>query len=221
MVLVIYADISPLSWCTLHLYKLAILDANLAHEEGKNWLAVWGPITGQASAILWSKLPDTRAGLPLLPQSSRPGSPLRLWHILQRCAPWLQSVGPCRRGDEPREVLCRAGVISKPECCVVDLASDDETLILASDGVFEFMSDQEVVNVVCNGNAANPEDACSQVTIIPVECSTHEPSRPLVGTRLALIHCLFEDETAHVCKTGALRSGCLLLGSQVLHTKKL
>ena len=59
--------------------------------------------------------------------------------------------------------LCRAGVISEPEFCFVDLASDDETLILASDGVFEFMSDEEVVDIVCNGNAANAEEACSQV----------------------------------------------------------
>ena len=59
--------------------------------------------------------------------------------------------------------LCRAGVISEPEFCFVDLASDDETLILASDGVFEFMSDEEVVDIVCNGNASNAEEACSQV----------------------------------------------------------
>ena len=59
--------------------------------------------------------------------------------------------------------LCRAGVISEPEFCFVDLASDDETLILASDGVFEFMSDEEVVDIVCNGNAADAEEACSQV----------------------------------------------------------
>ena len=45
----------------------------------------------------------------------------------------------------------------------MDLASDDETLILASDGVFEFMSDEEVVDVVCNGNAVDAEDACAQV----------------------------------------------------------
>lgn len=45
----------------------------------------------------------------------------------------------------------------------MDLASDDETLILASDGVFEFMSDEEVVNVVCNGNAVDAEEACAQV----------------------------------------------------------
>ena len=48
---------------------------------------------------------------------------------------------------------------------MVDLSSNDETLILASDGVFEFMSDEEVVDVVCNGNAADAEEACSQVCI--------------------------------------------------------
>ena len=58
---------------------------------------------------------------------------------------------------------CRAGVISEPECCVVDLSSDDTTLILASDGVFEFMSDEEVVDLVCNGTAADADDACAQV----------------------------------------------------------
>ena len=58
---------------------------------------------------------------------------------------------------------CRAGVISEPEFCVVDLASEDETLILASDGVSEFMSDEEAVDIVCNGSAADAEEACSQV----------------------------------------------------------
>ena len=62
------------------------------------------------------------------------------------------------------EMGCRAGVISEPECCIVDLASDDTTLILASDGVFEFMSDEEVVDVVCNSNAVDAEEACSQVS---------------------------------------------------------
>ena len=46
----------------------------------------------------------------------------------------------------------------------MDLSSDDTTLILASDGVFEFMSDEEVVDVVCNGHAVDAEDACSQVS---------------------------------------------------------
>ena len=49
----------------------------------------------------------------------------------------------------------------------MDLSSDDTTLILASDGVFEFMSDEEVVDLVCNGNAVDADDACSQVTYRP------------------------------------------------------
>ena len=67
--------------------------------------------------------------------------------------------------------VCRAGVISEPEFCFVDLASDDETLILASDGVFEFMSDEEVVDIVCNGNAADAEEACSQVRQSKIHCA--------------------------------------------------
>lgn len=41
-------------------------------------------------------------------------------------------------------------------------------------GVFEFMSDEEVVDVVCNGNAADAEEACSQVCI-----SVHRMCCPL------------------------------------------
>ncbi|CAK0737017.1 hypothetical protein CVIRNUC_000841 [Coccomyxa viridis] len=74
---------------------------------------------------------------------------------------WLPGLAMSRAmGDT---MARRAGVISEPEFCFVDLASDDETLILASDGVFEFMSDEEVVDIVCNGNTADAEEACSQL----------------------------------------------------------
>ncbi|CAL5218424.1 g102 [Coccomyxa viridis] len=74
---------------------------------------------------------------------------------------WLPGLAMSRAmGDT---MARRAGVISEPECCIVDLSSDDTTLILASDGVFEFMSDEEVVDLVCNGIAADADDACSQL----------------------------------------------------------
>ena len=64
----------------------------------------------------------------------------------------------------------------------MDLSSDDTTLILASDGVFEFMSDEEVVDLVCNGNAADADDACSQV-------SQHPASKRLSGISLTEVQC--------------------------------
>lgn len=64
---------------------------------------------------------------------------------------------------------------------MVDLSSDDEMLILASDGVFEFMSDEEVVDVVCNGNAADAEEACSKVctSLLRMSCPLKRSCRSL------------------------------------------
>ena len=41
-----------------------------------------------------------------------------------------------------------AGVISKPECFEKTLTQDDKCVILASDGLWEFMSNKEVIDIV-------------------------------------------------------------------------
>jgi len=45
-------------------------------------------------------------------------------------------------------VACQVGVKAIPECREVTLTSDDKVIVLASDGVWEFMSNEEVANVV-------------------------------------------------------------------------
>ena len=61
-----------------------------------------------------------------------------------------------------RPAAHRAGVISQPEVCTVDLGSADEFLVMGSDGLFELLTNQEIVDAV----AACPctEDACAKAS---------------------------------------------------------
>ena len=45
-------------------------------------------------------------------------------------------------------VACTVGVNAIPECREVTLCAEDKVIVLASDGVWEFMSNEEVANVV-------------------------------------------------------------------------
>lgn len=46
------------------------------------------------------------------------------------------------------EVASRVGVNAEPEILELDLCKDDKFLVLASDGVWEFISNEEVANIV-------------------------------------------------------------------------
>jgi serine/threonine protein phosphatase PrpC len=46
------------------------------------------------------------------------------------------------------QVASTIGVISVPECREVTLSSADKVIVLASDGVWEFTSNEEVANIV-------------------------------------------------------------------------
>ena len=54
-----------------------------------------------------------------------------------------------------------AGVTSDPECFVYELGPEDDCLVLASDGLWEFMTSQEVIDIVaaCRKISKNPRDA--------------------------------------------------------------
>lgn len=56
----------------------------------------------------------------------------------------------------------RAGVIAQPEVCSVQLARGDEFLVIGSDGLFELLENQEIVDAVkgCPGT----EEACALVS---------------------------------------------------------
>lgn len=60
--------------------------------------------------------------------------------------------------------LCRVGVSSEPQHIQLDLTPADKLLILASDGVWEFISSQEAVELV--GAAESPEEGCRTVSDI-------------------------------------------------------
>ena len=52
-------------------------------------------------------------------------------------------------------VAHRAGVSPEPEVCSVELHEDDAFLIVASDGVWEFMTNQEAAEIVATCDSAS------------------------------------------------------------------
>ena len=62
-------------------------------------------------------------------------------------------------GDSLAEEI---GVCSEPEIMTKELTANDEFLVIASDGLFEFMTDQEVMNI-CSA-CYNPLQACEMLT---------------------------------------------------------
>ena len=57
------------------------------------------------------------------------------------------------------------GVSAEPELYEVDLSEDDKFLVLASDGVWEFISNEEIVNLIIPfWLQNNPDGACEKIT---------------------------------------------------------
>lgn len=59
-------------------------------------------------------------------------------------------------------LACSVGVSSEPQHVQLDLTAADKLLILASDGVWEFISSKEAVELV--GSCDTPEEACRAVS---------------------------------------------------------
>lgn len=53
------------------------------------------------------------------------------------------------------------GVISDPDVCQYDLTPEDEFLVLASDGVWEFLTNEQAVQIV--SACSNPETASKKL----------------------------------------------------------
>ena len=53
------------------------------------------------------------------------------------------------------------GVTSEPDCTVIELTPHDKFIVLASDGVWEFIESQEAIEIV--GNCDTVEEGCRQV----------------------------------------------------------
>jgi len=53
------------------------------------------------------------------------------------------------------------GVIAQPEFYSKDITDDDKLVVIASDGVFEFLTNQDVIDICMN--SSSPADACEQI----------------------------------------------------------
>jgi hypothetical protein len=75
-----------------------------------------------------------------------------------------KAIGHCQRlmASLPA-CLSRVGVSSEPDHSVVELSSQDRFVILASDGVWEFITSKEAVDIVMQFDSA--EEACRQVSL--------------------------------------------------------
>lgn len=62
-----------------------------------------------------------------------------------------------------------AGVISKPECFEKTLTADDKCVILASDGLWEFMSNKEVIDIVAKNIKLHGKDGNAGVAAAAVK----------------------------------------------------
>ncbi|KAK4477979.1 hypothetical protein RD792_017244 [Penstemon davidsonii] len=83
------------------------------------------------------------------------GDPPRLWvqNGMYPGTAFTRSVG-----DSTAEKI---GVVADPEVSMVELKSDHAFFVVASDGVFEFLSSQTVVDMV--NKYGDPRDACSAI----------------------------------------------------------
>ena len=59
---------------------------------------------------------------------------------------------------------CRVGVISEPQVFTTVLGTKDAFIILASDGVWEFIDSQTAVDIV--GSALSAEEGCRQASLL-------------------------------------------------------
>lgn len=57
----------------------------------------------------------------------------------------------------------RLGVIAEPEMVILDLETDNEIVVLASDGIFEFLTNQSVIDICVNRKDEGPLKACEEV----------------------------------------------------------
>ncbi|KAK9800175.1 hypothetical protein WJX73_003721 [Symbiochloris irregularis] len=88
----------------------------------------------------------------LVDEMGQPIGPFRVW--LQRA--WVPGLAMSRAlGDA---LAHKVGVTSVPELCITELTPDDAFIILASDGVWEFIGNQEAVDII--GSSKSVEEGC-------------------------------------------------------------
>lgn len=82
------------------------------------------------------------------------GSPSRVWHNLRGLA-MARSIGDHHAAT--------VGVIAEPEITEYDIQDDDVALIIASDGVWELLSSQKVVDIVASVKSRDPNEMCALI----------------------------------------------------------
>ena len=84
------------------------------------------------------------------------GDPPRLW------VPGKETPGTAFTRSLGDDVAEKIGVIAEPEMVTTSLCSHDEYLVIATDGIFEFLKNDQVLKI-CE-ESSNPVDACEKLT---------------------------------------------------------
>ena len=82
------------------------------------------------------------------------GAPSRVWHNLRGLA-MARSIGDHH--------AAAVGVIASPEVTEYRITDDDVALVLASDGVWELLSSQAVVDMVASVKTLDPNEICAKI----------------------------------------------------------
>jgi len=129
---------------------------------------------GDSRAILGRQKGDKVLAIPLT-EDQKPDSPLEQARILSYggyVSPESKEHGPARvwlrAGEGPGLAMARSfgdhmcshvGVVATPEVKKFNLLPEDRVIIIASDGVWEFISNDEAIRIVCQ-YTQNATDAC-------------------------------------------------------------
>ncbi|EFN51169.1 hypothetical protein CHLNCDRAFT_55285 [Chlorella variabilis] len=109
-------------------------------------------------------------------QRGQPVGPQRVW----LADSWVPGLAMSRAlGDA---VAHTVGVSSEPETSVVELCPQDKWLLLATDGVWEFMEPQLAVDIV--SGCKDAEEACRMVNGKPLVLKASMPQRPPAPVRV-------------------------------------
>jgi serine/threonine protein phosphatase PrpC len=116
---------------------------------------------------------------------------------------WVQG------GDYPGTAFTRSlgdriaediGVTADPEIITKDLTVNDEFLVIASDGIFEFLTNQYVMNVCTT--SMNPLEACEQLTKAAYDqWLTHENRTDDITIIVCFLSCTHEPSPEEESET--------------------
>lgn len=136
----------------------------LGRQKKKGWRSGWEAI--DLSTDHKPTTPEERARIldnhgrveRLVDETGQPMGPYRVW--LQYA--WLPGLAMSRAlGDR---LAHSVGVSSEPQHVQLELTPADKVIVLASDGVWEFITSKEAIELV--GDCQTPEEACRVVSLL-------------------------------------------------------